>query len=522
MTGQRASRLRLIGFIVLLVGTWLIVGGVMAQNGTVSISGIIVDEAGPVVGAVVRVRNTDNATATDSTGAFTLDGLAAGEEAEITAWADGYYITYLHVTPPAAEVTLTLRPYHRVDHPDYAWPSPLPGTGEGACGDCHPMIIGQWAGNAHGGAVSNPRFFSMYNGTDLSGEQPVGHGYVQDFPGTVGNCAQCHAPGAGLDGYLTVDMNAVRGEITAGIHCDYCHKIGGVYLDPATGSVYPNAPGAQSTHMLRPPPGDNIFLGPFDDIHDPDTRLPLISESAFCAPCHQFSMWGTPIYESYTEWLASLYAEDNVTCQDCHMPPSGAAYFALPEVGGLAHDPESIPSHLQLGAASEALLQETVTLSAIAERHAGALVVNVAITNSGAGHHVPTDYPGRHLILTVEAVAADGDALAFRSGPTVPAWGGAQAGLPGAAFAKLLQDAVTGEMPVVSYWRQTFIVEDTRIPALGTHESQYFFGLGNSAETLTITVRLIFRRLFQTEAEARGWDVPDVVMETVDIVLPVP
>ncbi len=147
-------------------------------------------------------------------------------------------------------------------------------------------------------------------------------------------------------------MNDVRDVITAGIHCDYCHKIGGVYLNPATDSVYANVPGAQSQRLLRPPPGDNIFFGPYDDIHDPDTYLPVISESRFCAPCHQFSFWGTPIYESYDEWLASPYAEAGITCQDCHMPPTGDTYFALPEVGGLEHPPETIPSHLQLGATS--------------------------------------------------------------------------------------------------------------------------------------------------------------------------
>ena len=46
-----------------------------------------------------------------------------------------------------------------------------------------------------------------------------------------------------------------------------------------------------------------MFFGPYPDIHDPDTYAPDMSESAFCAPCHQFSFWGTPIYTSYDEWL---------------------------------------------------------------------------------------------------------------------------------------------------------------------------------------------------------------------------
>ena len=79
-------------------------------------------------------------------------------------------------------------------------------------------------------------------------------------------------------------MNAHRGHITAGIHCDYCHKIGGVYLDPATASLYPNAPGVQSQRMLRPPAADQIFFGPYDDVTRRVSYLPLQEENAFCAP----------------------------------------------------------------------------------------------------------------------------------------------------------------------------------------------------------------------------------------------
>ena len=72
-------------------------------------------------------------------------------------------------------------------------------------------------------------------------------------------------------------------------------------------------PGTLSQRVLRPPEGDNIFFGPYDDVHDPDTFLPLISESRFCAPCHQFSFWGTPIYASFDEWAETSYAAAGTT-----------------------------------------------------------------------------------------------------------------------------------------------------------------------------------------------------------------
>jgi hypothetical protein len=508
---MRRALLLLAGTALALLASSLLLASIAAQAAG-SVSGVVVDGAGPVAGARVRVRATENVTTTTSDGTFALNGLVDGRALEVTAWADGYYIASAHVTPTVSGVTLILRRYHTVDHPDYQWAPPFSSSLESGCERCHPTVVAQWVNNAHAGAVSNPRFFSLYNGTDLTGTVQVGPGFRLDFPDLAGNCASCHAPGEGVDGYLTTRMQDVRGLITAGIHCDYCHKIGGVYINPFTGSVYPNVPGAQSQQVLRPPEGADIFFGPYDDIKDPDSYLPLISESQFCAPCHQFSMWGTPIYESYAEWLASPYADAGVTCQNCHMPPSGDTTFALPEMGGLEHPPETIPSHYQLGAASVQLLQETVTMTLDARQMLNSIWVTVSITNTGAGHHVPTDYPGRQLILTVTGVDGEGGSLAQQAGPTVPDWGGAQSGLPGKLFAKVLRDFGTGEAPVVSYWKQARIASDNRIPALGVDTSTYAFA-APAAGAATVTAELRFRRAPQAVMDAKGWATPDILME---------
>lgn len=507
---------------IILLG-WVLSGSTNAQSG--ELSGVVMDSVGPVAGAHVRVRATNTPTVTGDDGRFLLEVSSEGQEVEITAWAPGYYIAYTFVTPPDDNITLTLRPYHTEDNPDYGWtfPEGEEGDGEsGACGNCHPMIISQWANNAHGTAISNPRFFSMYNGTDVKGEKSIGFGYLDDFPDTAGHCASCHAPGAAVDGYFATNMNDVRGDVTAGIHCDYCHKIGGVYLNPATQMPYPNVPGVESQRVLRPPEGDNIFFGPYEDIHDPDTYLPIISESAFCAPCHEFSMWGTPIYESYSEWLNSPYANANVTCQDCHMPPTGDTMFALAEVGGLEHPPESIPSHLQVGAVDVDLLQNTVEMVLDVEIVDRQAIATVTLNNFGAGHHVPTDYPGRHMILLVNAQDQAGQTLELIHGPTVPDWGGPEAGLPGQAFAKVLRDVMTGEMPVVSYWEQTQIVSDNRIPALESDRTTYIFSLPETADSeVLVSAELIFRRLFHAESEARKWNMPDIMMENTVLQVPI-
>lgn len=502
---------------VVVLSGWLLPGAVITPgfgDPAAVVTGSVVDEAGGVGGAVVRVRATETAATTSPDGKFVLQPLVAGQEVEVTAWAEDHYIASSRVVPPADGIVLTLRRHHTTDHPDYEWIAPESGTSANACNDCHPMIVAQWANNAHGRAVANGRFFSMYNGTDLKGQKTVLPGYLQDFPGTTGNCANCHAPGSAVDGYLTTDMNNVRGRVTAGIHCDYCHKIGGAYLDPATGSVYPNAPGTQSLKLLRPPPGDSIFIGPYDDIHDPDTYAPIMTQSEFCAPCHQFSFWGTPIYESFNEWRASSYAAAGITCQVCHMPPNGDRYFALPEKGGLERPPEKIPSHLDLGVASKQLLKNTIKLKLSANWASEGIKVTVVLTNTGAGHHVPTDFPGRNMILVVKARDHEGNELAPHDGsPKIPQWGGNLAGEPGKGFAKILKDVATGESPVISYWRQTAIESDSRIPANAKDASRYLFALPATGDQVTVSAELRFRRLFQPLRQAKGWNSPDIIME---------
>ena len=141
------------------------------------------------------------------------------------------------------------------------------------------------------------------------------------------------------------------------------------------------------------------------------------------------------------------------------------------------------------------------------------LWITVVISNTNAGHHVPTDHPGRHLILTVTAEDEDGHLLPQTGGEKVPTWGGLQAGLPGKAFAKVLRDVKTGAYPVVSYWKQTSILADNRIPAFAADSSKYAFALPSNGALVTVNVELLFRRTYQAEMDARGWQQADIRME---------
>ncbi|GAG36208.1 unnamed protein product, partial [marine sediment metagenome] len=247
----------------------MLLGGVSADpSGTVG--GVVVDADGPVEGATVRIQATTNATTSAADGTFTLGGLTEGITVTVSAWKHTYYCAKVEgVAPPASDITLILRHYQTDDNPDYDWELPITDDPEhSSCAHCKLGVTEIWLENAHAGAGANPRFLSMYNGTDVDGNPGVPPGFVQDFPGTTGNCATCHAPGAAMDAPFATDMNTLTGANTFGVHCDFCHKVADLYLNPATGLPYENAPGVLSMDVRRPYPESErfqLFFGTFDD-----------------------------------------------------------------------------------------------------------------------------------------------------------------------------------------------------------------------------------------------------------------
>jgi len=521
----------------------------------VAITGTVLDLQGaPLSVATVRIQATTNQTLTDDEGRFVLVSLEEGVPVTVSAWADGYYCAKVEeVTPPASGIKFTMRLVQTNDNPNYQW---IPPTGENSCYSCKPGVTQVWLDNdAHGKSATNIRFLTMYNGTDVNGNkspltrygfsrdygriplrpdssQPYyGPGYKLDFPDTTGNCAACHTPGAAIDEPYGTDPNMVSGVNKFGVHCDYCHKIADVKLNPATGLPFPNMPGILSQDIRRPFPEDpdryQIFFATFDDDNVPmeDTYLPLIKESKWCAPCHFGVFWDTVVYNSFGEWLASPYSdpETGKTCQQCHMPAptmlnDQPMTNVAPGKSGVERDPLTIPAHTFPGASSTDLLQNAVTMSVSASHEGDKVTVEVTIVNDKTGHHVPTDSPLRQMILLVSATDGQGQALPLLEGSTVPEWGGVgdpdkgyYDGLPGKGFAKILSELWTEISPNGAYWNPTRLVSDNRIPAFGTDTSIYTFTApvdGNA----TVKVTLLFRRAFKQLMDQKGWDVPDIVM----------
>jgi hypothetical protein len=524
--------------------------------------GVVLDQTKPIAGAVVRIRGREAYVLTSERGEFRLPVPAAENDAQLTAWAPGYFVA----GRSAADFTnsdgssLMLRRHPTSDNTDYEFISPLLDTeNPTACAHCHQtrdgklsgvLPVDEWLLDAHSGSATNERFLSLYNGTTVEGRAGVrtayqfseaqgmmvpmppaagadlvGPGFRLDFPEQSGSCATCHVPVLAVQDPYRADPNQATGVAREGVTCDFCHKIQNVRVG-LDGLPNRGLPGVLSIDFLRPEAGEQVFIGPFDDTPGDDIYSQLQNESLVCAACHTGRFWDVEIYNSFGEWLDSPYSDPNTgsTCQDCHMPHTGTTAFALlPPDDPLVlppRDPDTIFSHRMPGAADQELLNNTVSLAVETERTSDRLKVIVRITNTGAGHHVPTDSPLRNLILWVRPVDSAGQALALTQGPVIPAWGGEgdpesgyYAGQPGMLYAKVLADFYTGEVPTYAYWRQTRLVSDNRIPALATDESAYEFALPVNSGPVRVEVRVYLRRAFIDLMDLKGWNVPDILME---------
>ena len=546
-----------------------------------TISGTVVNENGVVADAIVQVQATTNKTQSSSTGTFTLSGLSGTTPVTVTAWAAGHFIGWVTVNPSAPEweggdnLKITLKPLPQSDNPAYEWFTFEGVSGSEACSLCH-REYSEWKSDQHSRAATNAHFLDIYMGTDANGNvgqavqfdvtgkplpidttQPYhGPGFRLDNPSRGGNCASCHTPVAskasnaqncswsgchtsltiersnGVLQYPAVPSTSLTGSAAEGVSCEFCHKIVNVVFDPKTGLPLPDMPGIMSYELVRPKTEEQqVFFGTLPDVSRPDSYLPLLSKSEYCAGCH-FGVFGgvvgmgevkggTVIYNSYGEWKDSPYSDPvtGKTCQDCHMPVSKENWFVSPERGGLKRDNVELHDHTMLGATSTTLLQNTVTMTTDAKRNNGQIEVQVSITNDQAGHDVPTDVPIRSVILVVEAFDADGKPLALTTGPVNPEFSGNYGGVPGKTFAKVLRDDWTGETPTAAFWRPVTIVEDNRIKAMATDTTKYVFA-APSKQAVTIKVKLLYRRSFYALMQQKGWNDPDIPMEDATIELP--
>ena len=521
------------------VGT--ITGRVEARDGTL------------LGGARVRVQTClGGAVVTDAGGRFSLP-VPAGEHV-VTAAAAGYYNGCAapvdgadcgRVTAGRGGLVVTLDPLPHDDDPFYVFQSPE------TCETCHAAIYEQWSRSTKARTNRNGWVAGLYNGTDATmgpGPPPdpnrppffgflARHNVDAANPTRNGECANCHQPEYVGPDPTNTNFNRFADAQHRGVSCAFCHKIVDVDVS-AAGIGRPNLVGGDGhggdglppkTRMLRSPGEPGVFFGPLDDVtfHTPTMRASyaaILGSSRLCAACHEDNTdprdpngdfrgtYDGPASQlTYSEWAASPYAQEGVECQDCHMPPVEAD--RLCDVADIRRDASQIRSHAFEGTTPE-FLRRAVILRASAVPVRDALRVTVEITNSGAGHHVPTGVTLRNMILVVVARDREGNPLPQLEGPVVPNWGGAGdpaagnfAGLPGKGYARVLVDEFLAENVLFTEAVNAF---DNRIPALATDTTEYLFALPKRWEKQDVRVEsvLYYRRAFKPIADQRRWNVP--------------
>jgi len=348
---------------------------------------------------------------------------------------------------------------------------------------CHSNFLQEWQRSMHAQALSDPLFK-----TELIQANNATAGKLGPF------CVKCHGPVATMIGQAS---NPATGSAAAqGITCTFCHQITG-----------PTAP-TNNVALLIDPSG--IYRA---QISNPTAPHPTAfsafhNSSQLCGSCHNVShpANGLPVETTYSEWLASPQAKAGVTCQDCHM--SGMPGEIGPATGWDAGGgPMRSVFHMTFAGAqvglgdpvlAETMLQSAATLKMyepVVLEGAKTSSATVTITNTGAGHDLPTGFTElRQMWLQVTFVAPDGKETVLGKH----------------TYGTVLKDA-KGNYPA-DLWDATGIQSDDRIPPGGSSVNSYKIVFPQGVTAGTIKAQLLYRSVPDSLASQAGVDNPVTVM----------
>lgn len=217
------------------------------------------------------------------------------------------------------------------------------------CAPCHQRIYDEWRVSAHAYAAVSPMFHKF--------EQAIS----QVSQGTIGTfCMRCHAPVATQAGFpreaSILDAPYVYRE---GVTCIACHRVQEAYglvngerriepgqlHDPVFGSI--GGDGIQ--RVLADKDNFKVKLdsnnkSPGQTLHRQGIKFEQLSDSGFCASCHQVDVHpGIGLEIVWAQYRAGPACKKGISCQDCHMgqvpgKPLGYSYGPAAEISGKTVD----------------------------------------------------------------------------------------------------------------------------------------------------------------------------------------
>lgn len=242
------------------------------------------------------------------------------------------------------------------------------------CAKCHQAIYKVWSNSMHAKAIEDPIFKLDYLHA------------LNDYGDTIrGYCIHCHSPTVRYTGDIYL-KNRLSQE---GVSCDFCHSINSVDLENPEDPFKVDPAGPQ--------------YGPYENASSPahpSSYSELHTRAEFCAGCHELkNSFGVLVLGTYSEWKESQYAQQEIHCQNCHMPK----VFGEPIVDPRVKKSElHMTAHEFLGGHSEINLQNAATIESRVELEKGEALVTVFVTNAESGHKLPTGTPVRKVVLSVK------------------------------------------------------------------------------------------------------------------------
>ncbi len=327
--------------------------------------------------------------------------------------------------------------------PHQSVPSGVGGLSAEACGSCHREIYEEWKTSIHSQAFVDP-FFQAYWRKDR-------HIWV---------CLNCHAP---LQNQQPTVVTKLRGGRISrpeahpnpdydealqheGITCAVCHVRDGVILGPFDDAVAP--------HPTK---------------YDPRYRSTDICYTCHAVPSDRFQFYNGGPCATFLEFEAGPYKAKGYICQNCHMPEvervmaeGGPVRKGRRHLWRGGHDPEQLKRAF------------TAVLTADEPSLAGGRKTTwtLTMTNSGAGHMLPTGDPDRYFLAEIEVRDRTGRVVASRSA-TIRRW--------------------------IIWWPVIYEYRDTRIPPLASREVTLDYSVPETDEGLTLTARVSYH--FMTDGQ---------------------
>jgi len=358
------------------------------------------------------------------------------------------------------------------------------------CG-CHAGLVDEWAASMHAQALTDPIYLAK-----LEEAQEATDGKLGAF------CNKCHGPIATMTGEMASgELSEVSSQ---SITCSFCHQIVGLEGKPANTNQLVETDGVRRAQLENPAAPHPAA---FSEFH---------KSAELCGGCHNVDhpVNGMHLEATYTEWKESPYAKDGIVCQECHMsaepgtigPMVGQAAGGAPErdniyrmtfVGGqVALGPSDLARARLRSAATLEL--ETAEILEPGEK----TDVSVKITNSGAGHYLPTGLTEvRQMWLEVYSENEAGERTPIGE----------------RRFGTVLKDD-EGNAPV-ELWEATGIESDDRIPPKESVEEKYSFQMPDGAERAKVVAALYYKSAPDELAQKAKVENPTTTMASANSVL---